>query len=308
MATKPSTLGWGGTTVNLPPGKLAAGFAAGERPGAQIFNTILGIISDWHTMLDAAFDAAGAPRGRYCQQQQHWYGKSQDLGAEANVVFCEGWNTRSTANAGASTGVVGAEIPAVGALITVKNAAASEGAAIYPAEEFTAHLNDDSIVAVEFDALLTAVGSSEVDVFMGLHVDPDNGALPSDSSWRDPTSEGSLMLRKLSGDTNWQFLVGTGSAGSTTDTGVPPVVNTAQFFRLEFHGAATPLGVANSGAAVARAYIDGTLVATITSNVPTGGGLGLVFEASATATGPSADVILAVGPVRTTVIPDAADF
>jgi hypothetical protein len=82
----------------------------------------------------------------------------------------------------------------------------------------------------------------------------------------DPTSGGSnpsgydlaaLRFDTSAGDTNWMCCTKDATTLTATSSGVAPAANTAYTFRIE------------QDASEARFYINGSLVATITTNLPT---------------------------------------
>jgi hypothetical protein len=161
----------------------------------------------------------------------------------------------------------------------------------------TSYRTIDDLDTVQFTmdwrAYLTAVGGNQLNIYMGLH------ETPTDASPDDATAHSFAMFRKLHGDTNWQGRFANDTSGVTDDTGVTPVANTWQDFRLDFFGAATSVGVAAGNVSVAKLYIGGALVAEDQTVCPTGAvGLGFMFRIDSTATGPAADHDLVLGPVR----------
>lgn len=153
---------------------------------------------------------------------------------------------------------------------------------------------DDLVCVMEFRMLLDTIGSNGVDVHMGFHQDPHLNTL----GFADGTAEGFAMFEKLSADTNWYAANGNLSTDTRDDTGVPPVANNFQTFRVEYHGELTPVGVA-AGSAVSRFYIDGVRVHEETgATVIAAGNLDFVIRARADGTGPSGDFSLILGPVR----------
>ncbi len=144
---------------------------------------------------------------------------------------------------------------------------------------------DDLCVAVELDLRLDAVGANGVDV----HV-----------MWGASDVAAHVGLVKRSTDTNW-FMSVDGGSPTRTDTGVPPVVNVFQTLRVEYFGANTPIGVANSTAPVARFYIDDVLEGEISdANVPDSSDFDprLAIRNLGDGTGPVGDHEVQVGPVR----------
>jgi hypothetical protein len=93
-----------------------------------------------------------------------------------------------------------------------------------------------------------------------------------------------------SANTNWQAVTVAAGVSTKTDTGIAPVANTAQRFRAEYHGSASPYG-----AATVLFFINDTLVATNTTNVPVSQVLGISFLGSRTAAN---GTIASLGMVR----------
>lgn len=146
---------------------------------------------------------------------------------------------------------------------------------------------DDLCIAFELDLRADAVGANGVDIQMILG---NNDVSPH------------VGIVKRSTDTNW-FMSVDGGSPTRTDTATVPVVNVFQTFRVEYFGANTPVGVANSTAPVARFYVDDALEGEISdANVPTSsdfsGGMGFRVTNFGDGTGPVGDHEVQVGPVR----------
>lgn len=156
----------------------------------------------------------------------------------------------------------------------------------------------DNVVAVmEWQALMTVIGTNEVEIAMGFH-DGVQATTPQATFLATTTRH--VMFTKDSANTNWQTRVADGAGGTSNDSGTPPVASAWQTFRLEFHGVNTPVGV-NNGFATARFFIDGVKEDEIAdANVPNSTGvLGVCFRNYATTTGPGAGgVLLEISPVR----------
>jgi hypothetical protein len=73
------------------------------------------------------------------------------------------------------------------------------------------------------------------------------------------------VFAKGNGDANWQCVVGDGAAVTVVDSGVAYALATLYKLRIEWHGS----GVADNSASAVRFYINGTLVATTTTHLPT---------------------------------------
>jgi hypothetical protein len=106
------------------------------------------------------------------------------------------------------------------------------------------------------------------------------------------TSEHGAYFIKRYNDSDWQAVVGNGSVAAVMPTGVSPTNNVAQLFRIEIYSSTSYLGNAE-----VRFYIDGTLVASHTSYLPSSSA-GMYFtieSAVANATGSQGSLV--IGPV-----------
>ena len=177
-------------------------------------------------------------------------------------------------------------------ITNVANCVHTAGAA---ARQFLVSDLDNLVFVMDWVASVSAVGGNNVGVFMGMHSDADDLT----TTYEDPTARSFAMFEKQSGDTNWQASVGDGAAGTSNDTGTPPVMSVDQSFRLEYHGINTPLGVTN-GFATVRFFIDGTKEDEIAdANVPTGViKLGISFRVRSGSPGPVGNFDLRVSPIK----------
>jgi hypothetical protein len=178
----------------------------------------------------------------------------------------------------------------------IQDAATTEGCNAY--RRFRHNAIDQMCSVTEFRLMMDAVGANGVDIWLGLRSDNVTTILPG-ATWEH------AGIQKRSTDTNWQTAVGDRVSGQTNDTGVPPVADVFQTFRIEYHGKLTPVGVANGNNAVARFFIDGVSVAEQTgSRVPEsadGGGsagLALCIGVFADGTGPVGDFRMKAGPIH----------
>lgn len=221
--------------------------------------------------------------------------------------FEDNANNQVDARAAGVTMVSGYLPPYPSFILLLLNAAASNGCRIYTGNTqqagngIIAVLNDIEFSA-QWEANLgsvggTAVGANGADIYMGLHSDAD--AVGS-SGFDNGAAHSFVMFRKLATDTTWKCRVGDGAAATTVDSGVAPVEDVPQIFRIEYFGSNSPR--ATGGAATAKFYIDGVKVADINdANVPSGAtALGLSYQMYATATGPDANLGLVLSPISTT--------
>jgi len=108
------------------------------------------------------------------------------------------------------------------------------------------------LAVLESDVALSVVGANNVTVQIGIIKDPTTAHF------------GGARFKKASGDTTWKCECDDGTTTTTVDSGVTPVVNAMNFFRIEYYGSGL------SGGPKALFYIDGNLVATISTNLYTG--------------------------------------
>lgn len=258
---------------------------------------------DLLTMFKAgAFDGSQF----WIREQLNWGPTDLSLGAsQSNVAVITG---KAHITSGSQTsllvqapGVPAAPCPHSALRLRHLDASTNSGILIHQANTggtiATSFRTIDDLDSVRFvmdwRAYLTAVGTNQLDVYMGLHEEPTN-TTPDDA-----TAHSFAMFRKLSSDTNWQGRFANDTSGTTVNTSVAPVANTWQHFRLEYNGLSTPVGVAAGGVPVARLYINGTKVAENSGTAPSGAvGMGFMFAVYSTATGPSGDQDLLLSPVR----------
>lgn len=305
MATRPSQdFEWATSGLKTDPGagKKDVGFLTAEKPPARWFNYLFNLIAQWLGYLDVTLqDASNTLPGLYVIRR--WFvpptGVTVAAGTTNSEVFVDTLAATTQANTTLTThqSTVDPDAPFDYFSLNVLNAAVNQGVSFFSCQSSgTANrifaLLDQVVAVLNIPVYLTAVGANGVDVGFGFTQSPDTNNPANSDTW--------CMFIKESADTNWQARAANGTTDTVVDTGIPPVANTWQQFRIEFHGASTPVGIAN-GNATARYYIDGTLVATIAdANVPTSvnGGMGLNAHARANATGPTADFALRGGPMQ----------
>ena len=124
--------------------------------------------------------------------------------------------------------------------------------------------NDDTVCVLEFEACLTTTGDNRKDIRIGFH---NNGTVSRDGAFNN--AEAGVFFYKREGDTNWQAACGTtnafGGFNAVFDTGVLPVANVVNRFRIELIGAnVAPV----AGTKLARFYVDGTMKKQFTATFP----------------------------------------
>lgn len=304
MATRPSqdfVFATSGTKVDPGAPKKDVGFVTAERIPASWLNYLFNLVAQWLGYLEAVtLEISNKLPGTFVFRKcLMWVPGATVSAGSSNTSLVPG-ELSGSADTNTSITVrppdnVTFRSPFPHADLTVLNAAVNQGCSVFSnSSTASAQLIGqlDNVVAVyEVAVCMLAVGANGVDVGVGL-LEVPNLNNPS-------TADASVIFIKESGDTNWQAQVCNGSAITEVDTGVPPVADSWQLLRAEFHGASTPVGVSNASA-TARFFIDGVQVAEITgANVPSGliKGLGINGHARANGTGPAADFRFRISPI-----------
>lgn len=116
----------------------------------------------------------------------------------------------------------------------------------------------DQLVTMVFDVPLSIGATVAGGSYLGGITGP-GGNIPGILS----SGYGCYFLKR-STDTNWQAVTNVGASQTITDTGVAATANTFFFGHIEFYSSATPTG------SKVKFFINGNLVATSTTNLPTG--------------------------------------
>jgi hypothetical protein len=156
---------------------------------------------------------------------------------------------------------------------------------------------DDVVAVMEWRCFVDDVGTTDCDHYGGLH----SLNIYTANNHEGTVNYFAMFHRDAVGPGTWQCKVCNGSAKTTADSGVTITAGTWFTMRVELHGANTPVGVGNSGSAVARFFIDGTEVHEETgANVPSGttATLSPFFATNAQVTGPTADNDFGIGNVK----------
>lgn len=113
----------------------------------------------------------------------------------------------------------------------------------------------------------------------------------SASATRAPaTSVNRIIFRSLAG-ANWFAITGTSSAETTTDCSAAPAIDTWDRFRIEFHDTASAFG-----AGTVKYFLNGTLKATHTTNLPAAQSVLILFIGAENAS--SGSSVMHISPVR----------
>lgn len=208
-------------------------------------------------------DHNGYPAGRRTEFREGWFGGAFNYATAGIVPGLPLWQVyAANAPTGFSTGPIFGGISYPSSMAQIDPAQANAGKlAISTGAGLV--LQTYSAFIMEWEAALNTVGANNQTFFVGI------GAEATGSDPMVATS--ALAFRKTSAQTNWQAYTGSGTAQTSTDTGVAPVANTLQRFRIAYYGSATPIGIAQ-GSAVALFWINEALVAAVTATLPTAGG------------------------------------
>jgi hypothetical protein len=220
------------------------------------------IIRDYAGNIRHIVDHNGFPMGRRTEIRENWMLPLSSYATSATVANCGHLATF----VGGSSPSVRPEAPNFGAngwpCQTIRLVPGTSGFAgiSHSVAPLTGSFNY-VVIVMEFEASFTVVGgSANSNWWFGLSSNFGN-------SYSAPSQ--SLLFKKPSNNAHILALTGDGTTDSTTDTNFSPVANQIHRFRVEFHGSATPIGVALGGA-VALFFIDDVLRVTKTSNIPGG--------------------------------------
>jgi hypothetical protein len=222
-------------------------------------------IARWKNALGnekAIIDHMGYPGGRFVQWQEDWPGVEAQTGAGAIFFAAESQYWGVVVTMTGTGAVVSVTAPRSNLGLFTRNLSMVLGTAAGDSSNLTTQNHSvfdvSTGVAMEFD-LATAPSVDQMHVAFGM-------ANVAGSGFDGPTAGfiGALLF-KTNATANWQFQTGDGTALSAAiDTGVAVVASTLYKMRIEWLGS----GVADDGVSACRAYINGTLVATILTNLP----------------------------------------
>lgn len=227
-------------------------------------------------------DHLGLRRGRVTEYYEDWLalGSATISGATTNTSGRVSWSVPALATLALSA------TSGYGYILTFNgsNVANATTTRVYSSGTFANFATTSSVVAeLEINGALTGG-----DVKLGFSTTPSSAvATPSTAAYE-------LAICRQSTDTNYQFLVNQAGSGAVTkiDTGVTagsvPIRVT-----LEWHGSASAYGGPS-----ARCFVNGTLVAITTTNVPTFGGAAAGLIAAMTTTNATNSSFFSIGPAR----------
>jgi len=305
MAKPTKTPSWAtsGTKTEPSSGQKAAGFAVAAKWAAQHANWILGNISDWIDWLNSGYltrsgltdrtpvfattDRDGRARhylgpegyimGPAIQETYVW--APVNSGANASHGAAIG-GAQMTAKA-ISGGLVrvmppSATAPALGApraRLKILSGGAQDEANISAAQGANgATIGDLDNQCAVLETELCFESDQQIAAYCGFSEDGYSGGYSAAAL--NETGKAFVHFRadynSPATETTWHCVVGDGTNITAVDSGVSSVMTEFSTFRIEYHGANTPLGVDNSDAPVVRFFINGVLEATISDgSVPT---------------------------------------
>jgi hypothetical protein len=249
-----------------------------HEPGTSSYKPLVSL-KDSNGSYRGGFDHNGFPTMPFSKFEEDWTWPGTGLTTTGAVTAMTGYTRWSYYLQGAASLDFGHSGLGFNRLAIVSAASANVAAAGTSLTTMFA-LVDDQTWVMEVPITINGGGTSGCSFGVGI----GNGALSVNVAF----DTASILFRKLSTDTNWQAVTTAASTATVTDTGVAPTTNVYQMLRIEYYGTNTARGQ------VVKFFIDGSLVATNTTNIPTSTSLYPKFSTTYTAT----QRTLNVGPVR----------
>jgi hypothetical protein len=205
----------------------------------------------------------GGPTGRRTTIRQNFMSNESITQAsvppESAILRPGRWALDATVTAGNAflTFQVNAAIDPGQSMAQVQTSTGATDKAALVLSDWPAEFNDRVWASFEFDASMPVVGSNGADYWITIGDGGPSRAFDSDYA----------AFVKRASDTNWQVRTKDGATASAfVDTGVAPSGDVPQRFRIVYVGANH-----TTGGTKVLFYIDGQLVATRTTNLPSAG-------------------------------------
>lgn len=317
MSDKPtSTPGWTATGTAPSSGEKSSGFSSGDRLPAAYVDWFWQNVSSWITWLSdgvlrrsslsnrspvltladrdgnarSYIDADGYRMGDSIEAS-YWFSHAPNLGV-GNNVSSGAPLYNDFEDSGFNVLIATSEFNtfALDLVCPASPSAAGDGILINTGADVVRN-PDDTVAVMEGVVSVDNVSTGACFACWGFFQGSTSDAL-LDGNF----AKAGLRISMGTGDVH-TIVSDAGGTTTTTDTGVNVTADTRVRLRVEFHGANTTRGVANSTAPVALFYLDGTLVGTATANLPDGvNGFGPACGVRAYTTGSAANFY--VGPFR----------
>ena len=306
MSDKPTEVAdWtptGADVITPAAGEKTSGFQSSQRPPAEYVNWFWELVTQWivwisngyftrpsltdNTPVVAFTDRDGNERtyvgpegyfmGPAIQELHRWTPVdvlstlttgSQVSASGMKVILDTNTSARviSGLSGATTTGAPGLKLSATGSAANQRAMVLSEYAGGSPSGNQPVSDIDNNVVVMEYAAYISTATLTGIECYSGLH----NFNAFAATTLALASNRFAYFLG-AAGSANWRCYVANGSSGSNVDSGVAVVANAYSSFRIEYHGANSPVGV-DAGGAVVRFFIDGAEVAEITTaNVPSG--------------------------------------
>ncbi len=239
---------------------FAGTFTANDTYAFQPAFTPIAAFADAGGKVRHVLDHNGYPLGRRSELREEWWfdDPNGNIGGGTFVFPGNRWQIAGTADAANTYTVATDGVTFPAKVVTVTNNTPN-GNKIYVQTKAGVFFKlADTVSVLEWEAFISAAGANNTLVMMGFS-DVAAGTMSASTNAK-------LWFEKASANNNWQVRTLLG----TVDTGVAPVANTFQRFRIETHGVNTPLGVALGGTEVALFFIDEKFVAVATTGLAWG--------------------------------------
>ncbi len=210
-------------------------------------------------------DHLGFFLGRVFGFDEYWLGAHTQTGASAGAVFGSadlGWRYSAVATTGAASANAVQTSALTYAFYRYVSIRAGDTAADYTMLrlEVPVYWRADAHIVWEAEVALQSATPGSISYFAGLS-EGDDGKVP----FTGGTPADYAVFEKPDGAANWNCKTRGGAGAETvTDSGVSAETLTPAALRIEYHGA----NVADNATAAVRFYINGALVATHTTNLP----------------------------------------
>ena len=308
MADQPTDLPeWAltGTKTEPTSDRKNTGAESGYRIPFQYFNWVLNVCYQWANWLyegllrrsglttytpvlstsdrdgraRLTIDANGYMLGNAIHEQYRW-GPRELSTSTVGDVLTVGDTMKLILQSGAVTADVSATDQGRSAPVLALHhtASTSTEAVISHDDNHTAPIGNlgDVVICAEVSMNLVDV-DEHVDIFAGLTDFYPAGVFSTSLMLFSGTNVRCIGVHSVQNSTTFNVTTSDGTTRTNTSLGITPVDNTWYDVRIEYHGANTPKGVANSNAPVALIFINGTLTNTLTNDLPTTGYLGFAI-------------------------------
>jgi hypothetical protein len=276
------SLDWSGQNCKVQPsvGKQAQGITPNTDQPAEEFNWLWNLICLWiqwfltipttasdapqYVYQDASsntrevFDHNGYRSGRTTEFRESWF-FSTSITAAGSTAYPHSngpWNASISGTHSTVATLAGGGGPIVGdspvMQLVISGSGVTNDSAGFGGKQALFQPQTYVSAVLEFEITLATAGANNMTVTAGWNTSPGAASVTSFA-----------QFMKRSTDINWQASTdGGGGSPTIVDTGVVALASSLIFCRVEVHGSASPYGQC------CRFFLNGTLVATITTTQP----------------------------------------